>query len=105
MPDPDGTGTLETLDCGDAFVMFVRVRDDVLIDVKFVARTCAYSLASCSAVTELAKGRSISEALEISESDVVRLLEGLPPDKLHCAELAITLLHRAIEDSNEEPGT
>lgn len=94
----DGIGTVGNPVCGDLMQVSIRVEDDVLTDIKFKTFGCGSAIATASMVTELAKGKTIEEALEITRQDVADELEGLPPVKMHCSNLAADALHEAIKD-------
>jgi nitrogen fixation protein NifU and related proteins len=95
---PDGTGQVVNGSCGDVLTMFIQVERDRLVDIKFMVQGCGTLAATCSAVSELAKSKTVDEAMQVTENDVSRELGGLPPDELHCAILAVTLLRCTIED-------
>ncbi|MEW5937396.1 MAG: Fe-S cluster assembly scaffold protein NifU [Candidatus Thermoplasmatota archaeon] len=96
--NPDGVGTVGNPICGDLMTIYIKVKDGVIEDIKFKTFGCAAAIATSSMVTELAKGRTIEEAEKISRGDVARELDGLPPIKMHCSNLAAEALHAAIED-------
>jgi nitrogen fixation NifU-like protein len=97
IPAPDGFGRI-TGPCGDTMEIRLKVRDDRIINASFWTDGCGPSIASGSVVTELAKGKSISEAKKITQQDVLDALGGLPEDNLHCALLAANTLKEAIKD-------
>ncbi|MDO4853493.1 MAG: Fe-S cluster assembly scaffold protein NifU, partial [Clostridia bacterium] len=89
IPDADGVGMVGNAKCGDIMQMFIKVNDDEIIeDVKFKTFGCGAAIATSSMATELIKGKSIDEALQLSNEAVVEALEGLPPVKIHCSVLA-----------------
>ena len=96
--DADGTGYLGDASCGDVFVMFIKVREGRLADIKYLVQGCGAAIATCSALSEVAMGKTLDEAMEITDDDIARELGGLPLEKLHCSNLAATVLHRAIDD-------
>jgi nitrogen fixation protein NifU and related proteins len=96
--DADGVGQLGDPSCGDIFVMFIKVQDNRLADVKYLIRGCGAAIATCSALSDLAKGLTLAEARQLRDEDIANELGGLPPEKLHCSNLAATALHRAIAD-------
>jgi len=97
MPDPDGVGIIGDPECGDYLRLYIRVNDGgILEDVKFEVYGCPAAVATTSVLTELAKGRSLEEASQITEDDIVLALEGLPHLKLHCSNLGVAALHQAI---------
>ncbi len=95
--DPDGFARV-TGPCGDTMEIRLRVRDGGVLNTSFWTDGCGPSIASGSMVTELAKGRSISEAQKITQQDVLDALGGLPEESLHCALLAANALKEAIKD-------
>lgn len=84
--------------CGDLMEMFIRVKDDIITDIKFRTFGCGSAIATSSMVTELAKGMHVYEAIKITRQDVADELEGLPPRKMHCSNLAANALNEAIKD-------
>ena len=96
--DADGIGQIGDASCGDLFFMFVKVRDDRLADAKYLVRGCGAAIATCSALSEVAIGKSVEEAMRLSDDDIAQELGGLPLQKLHCSNLAATVLHRALDD-------
>ena len=96
--DADGIGEVGNPVCGDMMTIYIKVDDGRLSDVKFKTFGCGAAIATSSMITELAKGKTIEEALEISRDDVADSLDGLPPVKMHCSNLAADGLHLAIED-------
>ncbi|GAB4345353.1 MAG: Fe-S cluster assembly scaffold protein NifU [Candidatus Abyssubacteria bacterium] len=102
IPDADGVGTVGNPVCGDVMKIFIKVQDNHLADIKFKTFGCGAAIATSSMVTELAKGKSLDEAMEITNKDVASELEGLPPQKLHCSNLAADALHAAIEDYRQK---
>jgi nitrogen fixation NifU-like protein len=94
----DGSGTVGNPVCGDIMKMTIKVEDDRIKDIKFKTFGCGAAIATSSMVTEMARGRTIAEALEITNKMVADLLGGLPPNKMHCSNLAADALHKAIED-------
>jgi nitrogen fixation NifU-like protein len=96
--DADGVGTVGNPVCGDLMTMYIKVKDNVIEDVKFKTFGCGAAIATSSMTTELAKGKTIEEALKITRADVAENLGGLPPIKMHCSNLAADALHEAIKD-------
>lgn len=94
----DGVGQVGNPTCGDIMKIYIKVKDDVIEDVKFKTFGCGAAIATSSMVTELVKGKSLDEALSISNKSVAEALGGLPPKKMHCSNLAADALHAAIED-------
>ena len=98
IPDADGTGTVGNPICGDMMTIYIKVEEDRIIDIKFKTFGCGAAVATSSMITEMAKGKTIDEALKISRADVAGELGGLPPIKMHCSNLAADALNKAIED-------
>ena len=96
--DADGVGEVGNPACGDMMTIYIKVKDDILEDVKFKTFGCGAAIATSSMITEMAKGKTIEEALKITRNEVADELEGLPPVKMHCSNLAADGLHAAIED-------
>ena len=98
IPDADGVGSVGNPTCGDLMTMYIKVKDNRIEDVKFKTYGCGAAIATSSMTTELAKGKTIDEAMKISRASVAESLGGLPPVKMHCSNLAADALHAAIED-------
>jgi len=98
IPDADGVGTVGNPVCGDLMTIYIKVKDNRLTDIKFKTFGCGAAIATSSMITELAKGKTLEEALKITRGDVAESLDGLPPVKMHCSNLAADGLHAAIED-------
>jgi nitrogen fixation NifU-like protein len=98
MPDADGVGTVGNPVCGDLMTIYIKVKDDRIVDIKFKTFGCGAAIATSSMITELAKGKTLEEAMKITRGDVAESLGGLPPIKMHCSNLAADGLHAAIED-------
>jgi nitrogen fixation NifU-like protein len=97
--DPDGVGEVGNPVCGDMMTFYIKVDDEGrLSDVKFKTFGCGAAIAVSSMVSEMAKGKTIEEALKISRNDVAEELGGLPQNKMHCSNLGADALHKAIED-------
>lgn len=94
----DGIGMVGNPTCGDMMKIYIKVKKNVITDIKFETLGCASAIATSSMITDLAKGKKLDEAMKISRSDVSEALEGLPPIKIHCSNLAADGLHAAIED-------
>ena len=94
----DGVGEVGNPVCGDVMKLTIKVKDNKLEDVKFKTFGCAAAIATSSIITDMAKGKSLDEAMKITRKDVADGLEGLPPIKMHCSNLAADALHKAIED-------
>ena len=96
--DPDGVGEVGNTQCGDVMRISIKVKDDVLEDIKFQTLGCGAAVATSSMVTEMAKGKKLDEALAITNKAVAEALGGLPPAKMHCSNLAADGLKAAIAD-------
>jgi nitrogen fixation NifU-like protein len=94
----DGYGKVGNPVCGDVMEIYIKVKDDIITDIKFRTFGCGSAIATSSMVTELAKGKHVDEAVKITRGDVASELEGLPPQKMHCSNLAADALHEAIKD-------
>ena len=100
----DGVGTVGNAKCGDIMQMFIKVENDVIVDVKFKTFGCGAAIATSSMATELIKGKSIDDALKLTNAAVVEALEGLPPVKVHCSVLAEEAIKSAIADYYKRNG-
>ncbi len=110
--NPRNVGTLEGEDvsmgrvgnpvCGDLMEIYIRVKDNIITDIKFKTFGCGSAIATASMITELAKGKSIEEAEKITRGDVADELDGLPPIKMHCSNLAADALKAAIKNYREK---
>ena len=96
--NPDGIGHVGNPICGDIMELYIKVKDNKIIDAKFKTFGCGAAIATSSMVTEIVKGKTIEEALKISNRAVAEALDGLPPIKMHCSVLAEDALKSAIED-------
>lgn len=96
--DADGIGTVGNPVCGDIMTIYIKVKDDKIADIKFKTFGCGAAIATSSMITELAKGKTLDEALKITRDDVADELDGLPPIKMHCSNLAADALREAIKD-------
>jgi nitrogen fixation NifU-like protein len=96
--DADGVGEIGNPVCGDIMKLYIKVKDNRILDAKFQTFGCGAAIATSSMVTELVKGRTLEEAEKISRDTVAEALDGLPPIKMHCSNLAADALHKAIED-------
>ena len=98
IPDADGVGEVGNAKCGDIMKIYLKIKDGKINDVKFETFGCASAIASSSMATELIKGKTIDEALSVSNKQVVDALDGLPAHKLHCSVLAEEAVKSAIQD-------
>ena len=103
--NPDGYGKVGNPVCGDLMEMGIKVKDDVITDMKFKTFGCGSAIATSSMVTELAMGMHVDEAMKITRNDVASELDGLPPQKMHCSNLAADVLHEAIKDYKSKKKT
>ena len=104
MENADGVGKVGNPVCGDIMELSIKVKDGRIDDAKFRTFGCGAAIATSSMVTELVKGKTIEEALEVSNKAVVEALGGLPPVKMHCSVLAEQALRSAIEDYRKKQG-
>jgi nitrogen fixation NifU-like protein len=98
MDDADAVGTVGNPVCGDLMTIYIKVKDGRIVDIKFQTFGCAAAIATSSMITELAKGKTLAEAMKITRDDVAHELEGLPAIKMHCSNLAADALHEAIKN-------
>ena len=98
----DGVGTEGNPTCGDLMTIYISVKDNIITDIKFKTFGCGAAIATSSMITEMAVGKTIEEALKITRNDVADELEGLPPVKMHCSNLAADALRAAIADYKME---
>ena len=104
IPDADGVGTVGNPVCGDLMTIYIKVKDNRLVDIKFKTFGCGSAIATSSMITELAKGKTLEEGLKITRANVADELGGLPAIKMHCSNLAADALHAAIEDYYKKQG-
>lgn len=102
--DPSGVGTVGNPICGDVMKMFIKIEGQIIVDVKFKTFGCGAAVATSSMVTEMVKGKSITEALNITNKAVAEALGGLPPVKMHCSVLAEEALRSALKDYYTKQG-
>ncbi|MHA2284406.1 MAG: iron-sulfur cluster assembly scaffold protein [Candidatus Thorarchaeota archaeon] len=98
MEDPDGVGEVGNPMCGDMMRIYIKVKDNILEDIKVETFGCVAAIATSSMTTQMAIGKTLDEARELTRKDVAEALDGLPPQKMHCSNLAADALHKAIED-------
>ena len=96
--DADGVGKVGNPTCGDLMHIYIKVEDETIVDIKFKTFGCGAAIATSSMLTELAKGKTIKEAEKITRNQIAEELDGLPPKKMHCSNLAADGLLAAIED-------
>ena len=104
LEDADGVGEVGNAKCGDIMKMYIKVNDGVITDVKFNTFGCGSAIATSSMATEMIKGKSIEEALTLSNKAVVEALDGLPANKIHCSVLAEQAVKAAVKDYYERQG-
>jgi nitrogen fixation NifU-like protein len=104
IPDASGIGTVGNPICGDVMRMYLKVENDIIVDVKFKTFGCGAAISTSSMVTEMVKGKTIEEALNISNKAVAEALGGLPPIKMHCSVLAEQALRAALADYYKKIG-
>ncbi|MGN0177704.1 MAG: Fe-S cluster assembly scaffold protein NifU [Methanobrevibacter sp.] len=104
MEDANGIGTVGNPTCGDLMTIYIKVEDNVIQDISFQTFGCGAAIATSSMITEIAIGKTLEEALKISRNDVDEELDGLPPVKMHCSNLAADALQVAIENYYENNG-
>ena len=104
MEDADGIGEVGNAKCGDIMRMYIKVKDNIITDVKFMTFGCGSAIATSSIATEMIKGQPIEKALELSNQAVVEALGGLPAHKIHCSVLAEEAVKAAVKDYYEKHG-
>ena len=104
IPDADGVGEVGNPTCGDIMKMYLKIKDGVITDVKFKTFGCGAAIATSSMATEMVKGKTIEEALKLTNKAVMEALDGLPPVKVHCSLLAEEAIHAALWDYAEKHG-
>ena len=97
IPDANGVGTVGNAKCGDIMKMYLKVENGVIVDVKFKTFGCGAAIATSSMATEMVKGKTLEEALKLTNKAVAEALDGLPPVKMHCSLLAEEAIHAAVE--------
>ena len=102
IPDASGSGTVGNAKCGDIMKMDIKVENGVIVDVKFKTFGCGAAIATSSMATEMVKGKTLEEALALTNKAVAEALDGLPPVKMHCSVLAEEAIHAAIKDYKEK---
>ncbi|NMB27216.1 MAG: iron-sulfur cluster assembly scaffold protein [Tissierellia bacterium] len=98
MPDADGEGSFGDPGCGDSLTIYIKVKDNKISDIRFLVFGCVAAVATSSMTTELVKGKTLEEALKLTNQDIMDALDGLPENKLHCSVLGAGALKKAIED-------
>ena len=100
--DADGIGEVGSPQCGDIMRIYLKIEDNIIKDIKFKTFGCASAIASSSIMTEMVKGKTVEEALKLTNRDVVEKLGGLPAPKIHCSVLAEDAITKAIEDYRQK---
>ena len=98
LENADGIGQVGNAKCGDIMKMYIKVENNIITDVRFKTFGCGAAIATSSMATEMVKGKTLEEALLVSNKAVTEALDGLPPAKMHCSVLAEEAVHAAIED-------
>lgn len=96
--DADGVGTNGGIDCSDLLQVYIKVESERIKDIKFQIAGCPAAIATSSILTELVKGKTIKEVLLLKDEDIVEALGGLPEEKVHCSNLGVGALHKALEN-------
>ncbi|MGI6669369.1 MAG: Fe-S cluster assembly scaffold protein NifU [Acetivibrionales bacterium] len=104
IPDADGIGQVGNPKCGDIMKMYLKIENDIIVDAKFKTFGCGAAVATSSMATELVKGKTVQEALKITNKAVAEALDGLPPLKMHCSNLAEEAIRSAIQDYLQKKG-
>lgn len=102
--NPDGVGEVGNAKCGDIMKIYLKIENDVIVDVKFETFGCGSAIASSSMATELIKGKPVSEAMKLTNKAVAQALDGLPAHKLHCSVLAEEAIQKAVQDYYDRNG-
>ncbi len=102
--DADGVGQVGNPKCGDIMKMYLKIEDNIIVDAKFKTFGCGAAVATSSMATELVRGKTVEEALQITNKAVAEALDGLPPVKMHCSNLAEEAIRAAIEDYQRKNG-
>ena len=102
--DADGIGEVGNAACGDIMKIYLKVKDDIIEDVKFQTFGCGSAIATSRMVTEMVMGKTLEEAEKVTNKAVAEALDGLPPTKMHCSNLAADALHDAIKNYREKKG-
>ena len=104
IPDADGIGEVGNSKCGDIMKMYIKVENGIIVDCRFKTFGCGAAIATSSMATELIKGRSIEDALKLTNKAVMEALDGLPPVKVHCSVLAEQAIKAALSDYYRRQG-
>ena len=104
LEDADGIGEVGNAKCGDIMKMYLKIENDIIVDVKFNPYGCASAIATSSIATDMIKGQPLSEALKLTNKAVVEALDGLPAVKIHCSVLAEQAIKAAVKDYYDKNG-
>ena len=104
IPDADGIGEVGNAKCGDIMKMYLKIKDNVIEDAKFETFGCGSAIASSSMATELIKGKSVEDALKLTNKAVTEALDGLPAHKIHCSVLAEEAIKKAVQNYYDRNG-
>ena len=96
MPDCDAEGSFGDPSCGDSLTIYIKVKNNIITEISYLVFGCTASIATSSMTSVLAEGKSLDEALSLTENDIVEALDGLPEEKQHCSNLGISALRKAI---------
>ncbi len=102
--EADGVGQVGNAKCGDIMKVYLKIENDIIVDAKFKTFGCGAAIATSSMATEMIKGKTLEEALQITDRAVMEALDGLPPVKVHCSCLAEEALHAALWDYAQKTG-
>ena len=98
MPDANAEGSYGDPSCGDYMTVYLKVKDNRIEEISYLVFGCCASIATSSMTSVLAKGKTLEEALNITEEDIIQALDGLPENKVHCSNLGVSALRNAIEN-------
>jgi len=101
MPDANAQGVFGDPSCGDALIIFLKVQDNYIQEISYLVFGCCASIATSSMTSVLVKGKSLEDALKITEDDIIKALDGLPETKVHCSNLGVSALRNAIANYYE----
>lgn len=103
MKDFDAVGEVGNISCGDIMRIYLKIKDDIITDIKFLTYGCVGAISASEAMCVLVKGKKLEEALKVTHKDIVDELEGLPQMKVHCSVLGREALHKAVENYLKKP--
>ena len=98
MPDADAEGSFGDPSCGDSLTVYIKVKDNQIDEISYLVFGCCASIATSCMTSVLAKGKTLDEALDIREEDIIQALDGLPESKVHCSNLGVSALRNAINN-------